>query len=115
MDRDHRTATEGEGQVVVGKMHQAGTGAENTPQQGRLLSRPIGTLVRDLDPRLAAKHRSQQGDIVGGRKHRQAPRQDVGDGGKQPANIATDAEGPDQPGVERDLMLDLRILGGDDS
>jgi hypothetical protein len=39
----------------------------------------------------------------------------VGDGREQPANISTNAEGPDQPGVERDLMRDWRTLGGDDS
>jgi hypothetical protein len=80
-----------------------------------LFSQPVGTLIRDLDPGVAAEHRSQQRNIVGGGKHRQAPGEEVGDCGEQPANIATNAEGPDQPGVERDLMLDLRNLGGDDS
>jgi hypothetical protein len=96
-------------------MHQAGTRPKKAPQQGRLLSDSIGTLIRDLDPGRAAEHRPQQRHVVGRGKYGQAAREDVGDRGKQPANIATDAEGPDQPGVERDLMLDLRILGGDDS
>jgi len=96
-------------------MYQAGMGAKEAHEEGRLFAHAIGALIRDLDPRLATEHRSQLRHIVGGSKHRQATGQKAGDGGEQPANIATDAEGPDQPGVERDLMLDLRILGGDDS
>ena len=82
MDGDDRSAGEGERQVVVGKMHQAGTGAQEAHQQGRLLADAIGALVGDLDSRLAAQHRSQQCHIVGGGKHGQVTGQDAGDGGE---------------------------------
>jgi len=95
-------------------MNQVETGAHQSERQEGLLAEAIRGGVDRHEARRGADHGSHEGRVPCAGHDHQAAAQDRCQPGEQAANIATNAQRPDQARIEPDALHGRPALSGDD-
>ena len=104
MNGDHEVSGLDQREVVVREMYQAELGAEKAERKQRLFRQAIGLGVNRHQVRQSTDQGSHDRRILPVGNHGEALTEDEGEFGKKAANIATNAQRPDQARVEADPL-----------